>query len=264
MNTDSNADTEKAKTITAIVIDDEAHARQALIHQLNAHPHIEIIAQCENGLAAVKAINDLQPQLIFLDVHMPKLDGFEVLELLGDSAPITVFATAHDEYAIQAFENNALDYLLKPINSARLEKTIERIAQRLNLRDTDTSATKALIQDIRQQQAPLQRVLIRDKGDVHVVAANDIIAIEAADDYVVIHTSAATHIKQDRINNFEQLLDPSQFCRIHRSTIINLDYLKGIETEGKDNRYANMKLTDDQAKQFSISRSGYSKLLAVL
>lgn len=262
MSTDMN----KATTITAIVIDDESHARQALIHQLSAHPHINVIAECENGLVAVKAINDLQPQLIFLDVHMPKLDGFEVLELLGDSAPITIFATAHDEYAIQAFESNALDYLLKPINSARLDKTIERIASRLNLQDPDThsKATQTLIQDIRQQHAPLQRVLIRDKGDVHVIATSDIIAIEAADDYVVIHTKDSTHIKQDRINNFEQLLDPSQFCRIHRSTIINLDYLKGIETEGKDNRYANMKLTDKNSKQFSISRSGYTKLLAVL
>ena len=252
--------------ITAIVIDDESHARQALMHQLKAFPQIDVIAECENGMTAVKAINDLRPTLIFLDVHMPKLDGFEVLELLGDSAPITIFATAHDDYAIQAFENNALDYLLKPIGSARLEKTIERVSQRLNRQEAEpySSETSALLQDVRQKHAPLQRVLIRDKGDVHVIASSDIVAIEAADDYVVIHTSEASHIKQDRINNFEKLLDATQFCRIHRSTIINLDYLKGIETEAKDSRFANMKLTEKTAKQFAISRSGYTKLLTVL
>lgn len=262
-------------TITAIIVDDEAHARQALEHLLKAYPEVEVVAQCENGKEAVKAVHEHQPQVMFLDIHMPKLDGFEVLELLGDAAPTTVFITAHDDYAIQAFENNALDYLLKPVSRDRLAKTIERVQERIvssvsHAEEVQaepgaaTSDTHTLLQQHRERQAPIGRVLVRDRGDVHVIPTANIIAIEAADDYVVIHVPGQTHIKQERLTNLEKRLDPQQFCRIHRSCIINLDYLQGIETEGKDTRFANMKIEGQQQKQFSISRNGYSKLIEVL
>lgn len=253
--------------ITAIIVDDEPHARQALQHLLKAHPEITILAECENGKAAVKAVNDLRPQLMFLDIHMPKLDGFEVLELLGDTAPMTIFVTAHDDYAIAAFEKNALDYLLKPVSKSRLQQSINRIAQRLASQTLITSNTfshSAFIAQEKSLHAPLQRILIRDRGEVHVIATREIIAIESADDYVVIHTKTQSHIKQERLGNLELLLDPQQFCRIHRATIINVDYLKGIETEGKDTRFARLNIDSNKKGQFPISRSGYTKLLKIL
>ena len=247
-------------SIKTIIVDDESHARQALQHLLAEHECITTVAECEHGLAAVKAVHEFCPQVMFLDIHMPKLDGFDVLDLLGDEAPLTVFVTAHDEYAIQAFENNALDYLLKPVSKERLRLTIERICQRLNNGDTGDKPKQQMLIDHQQNQAPINRILIREKGDVFVVAVTDVIAIEAADDYVVIHTAHRKYIKQERLGNLESMLDVRQFCRIHRSSIINLDYLSGIETEGKENRFALLK----NGEQYSVSRSGYAKLVEVL
>lgn len=271
-------------SISAIIVDDESHARQALEHLLKTHPEIEVVAYCENGKEAVKAVHEHQPDVMFLDIHMPKLDGFEVLELLGDASPTTVFVTAHDDYAIQAFENNALDYLLKPVGRDRLAKTVERLIDRMaeknqaiadreqsgesnlaaSAHENEQQVVNNLIHNHAQKNAPIGRVLVRDRGDVHVIPTANIIAIEAADDYIVIHVPGETHIKQERLTNLEKLLDPQQFCRIHRSCIINLDYLQGIETEGKDTRFANMKTQAGEHKQFAISRNGYSKLIEVL
>lgn len=253
-------------TITAIVVDDEQHARQALTTLLKAHPAIAVVAECENGKAAVKAVNDLKPDIMFLDIHMPKLDGFEVLELLGDAAPLTIFATAHDDYAIQAFEKNALDYLLKPISKVRLSQSITRITERLQQGNPASyqAQQQQAAQQMIQPSGPLQRILVRDKGDVHVIATKDISAIEAADDYVVIHTATASHIKQERLSKLEAQLDAQQFCRIHRSTLINLDYLQSIETEAKESRFAVLKTDDNSTKHYAISRSGYTKLIALL
>lgn len=249
--------------ISAIIVDDELHAREALKHLLDHYAVIDVTAECDNGLQAVKAVHDLSPQVMFLDIHMPKLDGFDVLELLAGAAPVTVFVTAHDEYAIQAFEANALDYLLKPVSRERLDKTVERLKKRFSRDDVelaDPQNVDSLLQRHKETQAPLSRILVREDGDVHVIPTTDIVAIEAADDYVVIHTPDRNFIKQERLNNLENLLDQRVFCRVHRSTIINLDYLAGIETEGKDSRFACMK----NKTQFSISRSGYAKLIKIL
>ncbi len=247
----------KESTISALIIDDESHARVALQHLLKDHPQIEILAECENGKEAVKAVNDLNPDVIFLDIHMPKLDGFEVLELLGDHTPLVVFVTAYDEYAIQAFKSNAVDYLLKPVSKDRLAASVKRIEERKGQAQTEAPKNKAVIAEMKQHQGPLRRLLIRDKDEVHVIATSDVIAIEAADDYVVIHIADQSHIKQDRLSKLEEQLDSQLFCRIHRSTLINLDFLKSIEMEGKDSRFATMK----DGSQYAISRSGYGKLV---
>lgn len=249
-------------TISAIIVDDESHARQALSHLLRQHPCLTIIESCENGLAAVKAVHRLQPDVLFLDIQMPKLDGFDVLELLGEDAPLVVFVTAHNDYAIQAFENNAVDYLLKPVAAERLAATVSRLQDRIGLQAPDQPHPNnaQLLHDHQQSQAPINRILIRDRGDVHVIPTSEVIAVEAADDYVVIHTTSVRHIKYERMSNLENLLDERQFCRIHRSAIINLDFLAGIETETKDSRFANLK----NGLQLPISRSGYSKLLQQL
>lgn len=247
----------------AIIVDDESHARQALLHALKSFNNIEIIAECEHGLAAIKAVHELKPEVMFLDIHMPKLDGFDVLDLLGDDAPITIFVTAHDEHAIQAFESNALDYLLKPVSNSRLQKTIGRLVQRIQAHEGGSLPIQKgfpLVADHKLAQAPLQRILVRDKSDVHVIPTVDIQYIESADDYVIIHTKEKSHIKQERLQNLENLLDPQMFCRTHRSSIINLTFLSGIETESRDNKVAVMK---NKARQ-PVSRTGYQRLLKLL
>lgn len=250
------------KKITAIIVDDESPARQALLHALKSFTCIDVIAQCEHGLAAVKAVHELEPQVMFLDIHMPKLDGFDVLDLLGEEAPVTIFVTAYDEHAIAAFESNALDYLLKPVSEARLQKTIERLQQQMQAQEggVPSRVDSAFIEEQKQVQAPIQRVLVRDKSDVHVIPAVDIQYIESADDYVVIHTEAGNHIKQERLQNLENTLDSQLFCRIHRSSIINLTFLSGIETESRDNKVAVMK----NKERLAVSRAGYHKLLKLL
>ena len=251
--------------INALLVDDEPHAVEALEHLLKAFADVNIIGRCDNGVQAVKTVHELKPDVIFLDIHMPKLDGFDVLDLLGADAPLVIFITAYDEYAVQAFENNAVDYLLKPVSHERLAKTIERIRERVALSDDGgadvaTRAANQLLTAHHQSHLPIARILVRDKGDVFVIPVGEVTAIEAADDYVVIHTLARSYIKQDRLNKLEGLLNPQLFCRIHRSCIINLDFLEGIETEGKDNRFANIK----GGKQYSISRSGYGRLVGLL
>lgn len=245
-------------TIDAILVDDEEHARQSLRKMLEPYPRINIVAECENGLSAINKVNELQPHLLFLDIHMPKLDGFDVLELLGDDAPLVVFVTAYDEYAIRAFDNNALDYLLKPLDPKRLQKTIERIEQRLNSKETPTLDN--IVSARQQQNIPIHRILVRDGGDVHIIPVAEIFYIEAADDYIAIQTDTKTHIKQDRLQNIEKLLDPKRFCRIHRSYILNLACLSDIESETKDSKTAVLK----NRIRLPISRSGYNRLKEIL
>lgn len=242
------------ETITAVIVDDEMLARQALRVALRVFPHIQILAECEHGLDAVRCNNTLRPQLLFLDIQMPKLDGFDVLELLGADAPLIVFVTAHDDYAIRAFESNALDYLLKPIDAKRLERTLERVQQRLG--SSQATSFASIMAERRQHDTPLQRVLVREGGDVYIIAVDDVIYFEAADDYVAIHLQGETHIKQERLQNLEYVLDKRVFCRIHRSCLLNLNYLAGIENEGKDTRVAVLK----NGLRLPISRSGYARL----
>lgn len=247
-------------TIGALIVDDEAHARQGLRQLLSNFADLQILAECENGMAAIKAVQQFNPQVIFLDIQMPKLDGFDVLELLGENAPTVVFVTAHDDYAIQAFEANAVDYLLKPVSRERLEKTWVRLLQRIAVQEPASDSNQKLIQSHKNQQLPISRILIRDKAEVIVVPTANVMALEAADDYVAIHTATQTYIKQERLNNLENQLDPKVFCRIHRSAILNIDFLAGIETEGRDNRFAVLR----NNKQLPISRSGYARLVQLL
>ena len=245
-------------SITGIIVDDERHARQALSAALQAYPGLEIIAQCENGVDAVKVVNELRPQVMFLDIHMPRVDGFDVVELLGEEAPVIVFVTAHDEYAIRAFDSNALDYLLKPLDPERLRRTIERIEERLD--QDEIGRYTQVTTGHRQLQAPLRRILVRDGSEVHVVPVNEVLYFESADDYVAIHLPDRTLIKQDRLQRMEELMDPLNFCRIHRSFLINLACLSGIETEAKDLRTAIL----NNGRRLPISRSGYHRLRSLL
>jgi two-component system LytT family response regulator len=249
---------ESETKIRAIIVDDEPHARQGMERALSDFSDLVIVGICENGLQAVKVVNELQPDLIFLDIQMPKLDGFDVLELLGDQAPCVVFVTAYDEYAVQAFEANALDYLLKPLDPERLNKAMEKIRERIGS-ESSPQYTELLVGRERENEL-LQRILVRDGSDVHVLAVNSVCYIESADDYVAIHTEDATHIKLDRLGKLQDKLDPRQFCRIHRLCLLNINFLSRIETETKDSKIAIL----ESGKELPISRSGYADLKKLL
>lgn len=246
--------------LTAIIVDDEPHAREALAAALKKHAEVELLACCINGLEAVKAVNELKPQLMFLDIQMPKLDGFDVLELLGSATPMVVFVTAFDEYAVKAFEANAVDYLLKPLDPERLQQTMSKVREKLlSTQDPDKGLESIVHGPLRQEESQ-RRILVRDGSDVHVIPVDSVLYMESADDYVAIHTADTTHIKLDRLNKLEQRLSPRQFCRIHRSYLLNINYLAKIEQETKDSRIAIL----TNGKELPISRSGYSLLKALL
>ncbi len=248
----------KPEAISCLIVDDEPHARQAMQNALARHPEIEVVGLCENGLQAVKAINEQQPQLLFLDVQMPKLDGFDVLELIQEQIPFVIFVTAFDQYAVQAFEANAVDYLLKPVDPERLAQAVEKVVARVGLEQP--SRLQSLLADPVREKELLRRILVRDGSEVHVLPVDAVIFIEAADDYVAIHTAEGTHIKLDRLSRLQKKLDPRQFCRIHRSYLLNINFLARIESESKDTRLAVLR----NQRELPISRSGYGNLRKLL
>ena len=240
----------------AVIVDDEPLARCVLRELLAPHADVEIVAECANGFEAVKAVNDLKPDLLMLDVQMPKLDGFEVLDLIeGDTTVIVV--TAYDQYAIRAFEVHAVDYLLKPFSAERLTDALDlarqRIASRARLPEKFSS-------EARGQHAPLERILIRDRADVHVVPVDKVDWIESQDDYVSIRSGGKTYLKEQTLAELESLLDATAFVRIHRRYVLNLSRLKKIELGAKESRIAI--LTD--GSQLPISRAGYARLRDLL
>jgi two-component system, LytTR family, response regulator len=244
--------------IKAIIVDDEALARDSIREAVNQFDDIEIINECTNGFEAVQAIHQSKPDLIFLDIQMPKLDGFDVVELLGKEAPAIIFVTAYDEYALRAFEAEALDYLLKPVNNQRLQKSIQRVREQLSSKVP--RQMEQLIDLHQENMAPLTRVLIRDGMDIHILPEEDIIYIEAKEDYVKFHTEKRSYMKLERMSNLENKLNPRNFCRIHRSYLLNINYLVKIEPYSKDSRIAKLK----SGITLPISRSGYNRLLELL
>ena len=242
--------------IRAIIVDDEELARHVLHELIAAHPDIEIVAECANGFEAVKAVTELKPDLLFLDIQMPKLDGFEVLELIGTDLAI-VFCTAYDQYALRAFEVHAVDYLLKPFGAERFEAALTRARQRMG-------EQKRVPPDLAAQaRTPGQfsdRIVLRDGSDVHIIPISKLDYAEAQDDYVALASEGKKRLKQQTISSLEQSLDPARFLRIHRSYILNLDRLKKLEPYGKDSHVAI--LTD--GTRLPVSRSGYTRLRTLL
>ena len=243
--------------ITAVIVDDEELARAVLREYLSGHPDIEIVAECSNGFEAVKAVSELAPDLLFLDIQMPKLNGFEVLELIGQG-PAVVFVTAYDQYALRAFEVHAVDYLLKPFTPERLSEALERTRQRMERHEA--SPVPDLVKQTRASTKPVERVLVKDGSRVHVIPVDKIDYIEAQDDYVGIKTGGKEYLKQDTMAELESLLPPERFIRIHRSYILNIDRLMRLEPYAKDSRVA--VLAD--GTQLPVSRAGYAKLKPLL
>jgi two-component system LytT family response regulator len=244
--------------ISAVVVDDEELARRILCEYLADFPEITVAAECANGFEAVKTVNDLKPQLLFLDIQMPKLSGFEVLELI-DHDPAIIFVTAYDAYALQAFEVHAVDYLLKPLKRDRLAEALDRARQRLNHRETSASIPK-LIAESRKRASPLERILVRDGSRVHVVATRKIDYLEAQDDYVCIKSEGKEYLKQESLSSLEENLDPGQFVRIHRSYILNLERLQKLELLTKDSRIAIL----SNGVRLPVSKAGYARLKPLL
>jgi len=242
------------KLLRAVVVDDEELARGFLREMLAMHPEIEIVAECPNGFEAVKSIGETRPDLIFLDVQMPKLDGFEVLELI-DPGPVVIFVTAYDQYAMRAFDAHAVDYLLKPFSRDRFEKALERARLRLGEQSPqlDLAAARA------PEERP-QRIVVKDGPRVHVIPIDKLDYVEAQDDYVSLHSGGKSYLKQQPIAGLESLLDPARFVRIHRSVIVNLERVARIEPYGKESRLA---ILADGAR-LPVSRSGYARLLEAM
>jgi two-component system LytT family response regulator len=235
-----------------LIVDDEHLARAVLREHLAAHADIEIVGECANGFEAVKAIAELEPDLVFLDIQMPKLDGFEVAELAGDKTAY-LFVTAYDQFALRAFEVHAVDYLLKPFGAERLAQALAHARKGA----ARPSPVTALAHDARPPgQPPLERILIRDGARVHVVPTRDIDFIEAQDDYVQIAAAGRRYLKAQRLSDLEGQLDPTLFLRIHRSWIVNLGAIVRIEPAGRDSHCAVLR-GDVRAP---ISRSGYQKV----
>ena len=234
-----------------IIVDDEFLARALLREYLGAYPGIDIVAECANGFEAVKAINELQPDLVFLDIQMPKLDGFEVVELAGARTHY-VFVTAYDQFALKAFEVRAIDYLLKPFSRERLAQALASVRSRA----TPAAQVEAVAQEAARRHGPLERILIRDGARVHVVPTAGIDWIEAQDDYVQISAGGKTWLKNGRMAELEQGLDPSLFMRVHRSYIVSVGAIERIEAPTKDSWCAVLK----DGKRVPVSRSGYQKV----
>jgi two-component system LytT family response regulator len=225
------------------------------MEHLTKIPDIEVIGQAANGFEAVKQIEDLNPELIFLDIQMPKLSGFEVMELLGERAPAVIFTTAFDEYALRAFEVHAVDYLLKPVEPPRLEAAVARAAERLRNRTPAPSAHE-LSAAARPPGRALERVLIRHEGRVHVLPVERLDFIEAQDDYLSFASGGKRFRKQQTMSEIETQLDAARFVRIHRSFILNIERLARIDLYGKDSWLA---ILADGTK-LPMSRTGHAKL----
>ena len=238
--------------ISVVIVDDEAPARALLREFLADYPQFVVAAECANGYEAVKAVAEHQPDLLFLDIQMPKLDGFEVLDLL-DRKPQVVFVTAYDEYAIRAFEVHAIDYLLKPFTPARFAEVVAHAEERVGRGARTQNFASAI-------KRPLQRIAFRDGATIDVVPVQRIDYIEAQDDYVHVHARGQKYVKQQTLGELEALLDTTRFIRVHRSYIVNLESLARVEPYAKDSRVALLK----DGARIPVSRAGYERLKGLL
>jgi two-component system LytT family response regulator len=241
--------------MTVMIVDDEELARKLLREMLADHPDIEIIAECANGFEAVKAAAERKPDLIFLDVQMPKLDGFEVLELIGPGVGV-IFVTAYDTYALRAFDVHAVDYLLKPFSKQRFEAALALAENRLG----ENTPPAALLAATARAPGYLERIVVKDGARVHIIPVARLDFAEAQDDYISLVSNGKTYLKQQTIGSLEESLDPRQFIRIHRSYIVNLDRVVKMEPYTKDTKVAVL----NDGKQLPVSRSGYQRLTALL
>ena len=248
--------TDGKRKCRAIIVDDEDLARQVIREMLQSHPEVEIAGECANGFEAVRLSAELKPDLLFLDIQMPKLDGFEVLELIGSEVAI-VFVTAHDEHALRAFEVHAVDYLLKPFTAERFNAALERAKERIGGK---LPAPAELMMAARAPGQYAERIVVKDGTRVQIIPVGKLDYAEAQDDYVALASAGKKHLKQQTISSLETALDPKNFVRIHRSYLVNLERVARLEPYSKDSHVV---ILNDGAR-LPVSRAGYARLKAFL
>jgi two-component system, LytTR family, response regulator len=241
-----------------IIVDDEPLARSIIKEYLQYQPDLELISECNDGFEGVKAIQQMQPDLIFLDIQMPKINGFEMLELI-EEPPAVIFTTAFDEYAIHAFESHAVDYLLKPFSRDRFEKAISKWRQ-MNKTIAPKDHLAPLLESVSNSPAEHHRVVVKLAGKIRIIPIDDIHYLEAADDYVKIHTKDGSFLKNKTMGHFETVLNKNQFVRTHRSYMVNVTEITRIDPYEKDNHLAILK----SGGRVPVSKTGYVKLKSVL
>lgn len=243
--------------IKALIIDDEPLARNIIKEYLLAYPQIEVVEECGNGFEGLKAITEHQPQLIFLDIQMPKITGFELLELL-EEMPAIIFTTAFDEFALKAFESNAIDYLLKPFSEERFNKAVDKF---LSNNNTQSQPLQEISEYVAQQNSTQnERIVVKIGNKIKVISIYDISYLAADDDYVKITTPEGDFLKNQTLSFFEKNLNPNLFVRVHRSYIIKIDQINKIESYEKDSHIVILK----SGEKIPVSKTGYPKLKAVL
>jgi two-component system, LytTR family, response regulator len=246
-----------AEKLRTIIVEDEELARQLMKSFLNESDKIEIVAECENGFEGVKMINELKPDLVFLDIQMPKITGFELLELL-EHKPQIIFATAYDQFAIKAFEYNAADYLLKPYSKDRLIEAVDKVFERIQ-KDGSGSDVAERVGNY-PKEGFLDRVVVKDRHKIHIIPVDHIRYVESMDDYVMIYTTEGRHMKQKTMHYFEDTLNPKEFVRIHRSYIVKVSEINEIQQYEKESYIV---ILHDKTK-LKVSKTGYKNLKDVL
>ena len=242
-------------SIRTMIVDDEDLARHVLREHLLSESDIEIVAERANGFEAVKLIAERRPDLVFPDVQMPKLDGFEVLELVGSEMAV-VFVTAYDQYATKAFDDYSVDYLLKQIDASRLKTSLKRVRERIASKATPSVSALELRQLASAPGQYVQRIVVRDGTSLHMIPVSQLDYAEAQDDYVALHSRGKTQLKQQTISSLESSLDPAKFVRVHRSFLVNLERIAKVEPYTKDTRLAIL----TEGSKIPVSRSGYLRL----
>jgi len=244
----------------ALVIDDEPLARMVVLEYLQDFAdRIEVLQECGDGFEGLKAIQQHQPDLVFLDVQMPKINGFEMLELV-DQPPAVIFTTAYDEYAIKAFEAHAIDYLLKPFNKDRFHKAVEKYLAQAGAPAQQSKKTEDLLEAVSHSPAQHERIVVKTGTKVKIIPVQDVQYLQADDDYVSVFTQEGSYLKNKTMNFFEQMLDPRHFVRVHRSYMVAIQQITRIDPYEKDSHLAILK----SGAKIPVSKTGYVKLKSVL
>ena len=250
--------------IKVLVVDDEFLGRERIRSLLSEHADIKIVGECVNGREAVEAIQNLKPDLVFLDVQMPKIDGFEVVEIIGtENMPAVIFVTAYDEYAIRAFEINAVDYLLKPFDKERFEKAVERAKREIKTQESPTEIRenlRELLKEVKTEPQFLKRIPVKSANGTTFVPTEEIDWISASGHYLELHIGNETHLIREKLSVIETKLDPRIFMRIHRSTIVNVDRIESLHPIFNGDQLVILK----NGRELNLRRNYYDELMTRL